>query len=156
MDVTSLSQKSALKVLKSVWELLLGGFWGRWLQIWSQNLKIQNVELNMAVKYMIFLWNFNNFTRIRLGMVTRGFSEVADYECQNKKWRIQYGQYGTWIFDETLRLRSNSLGNGYPEVFEVADYESEVRISKFKMAVSIRQWSTLFFFENLTILLSFE
>ena len=29
---------------------------------------------------------------------------------------------------------SNSFANGYSEVFKVADYESEVKISKFKMA----------------------
>ena len=27
--------------LQLLWNLVYGGFWGRWLQIWCQNCKIQ-------------------------------------------------------------------------------------------------------------------
>ena len=37
-------------------ERLLRIFWGRWLRIWSQYLKVQNGGSSMAVEYMIFWW----------------------------------------------------------------------------------------------------
>ena len=39
------------------------------------------------------------------------------------------------FFYETLTLCSNSLRKDYSAVFEVSDYESKVKISKFNMAV---------------------
>ena len=36
----------------------------------------------MAVKYIIFEWNFDNFALIRLWTVTLGVFEVADYESE--------------------------------------------------------------------------
>ena len=46
----------------------------------------------MAVKYMDFLWNFDNFSLFRLGTVTQGFlkSLITNLksESQNSKWWI--------------------------------------------------------------------
>ena len=60
--------------------------------------------------------------------------EVADYESQNKKSRIQYGGQLHDFLVKPCQFRSNSLMNDHSGVIEVVDYESEVRISKFKMA----------------------
>ena len=49
----------------------------------------------MTVKYMLFLRNFENFARIRLGIVTWRFlkSLITNLksEYENSKWWIQYG-----------------------------------------------------------------
>ena len=55
-------------------------------------------------------------------------------EPQNLKCRIQYGGQEHDFLVKHGQFCSNLLRNGYSEVFEVADYESEVKILKFKMA----------------------
>ena len=46
----------------------------------------------MAVKYIIFQWNFDNFALIRLRTVTREYlrSPITNLnpESQNSKWRL--------------------------------------------------------------------
>ena len=86
-----------------------------------------------------FCWNLDNFALIYLGTVTWGFlrSLITNLklEPQNLKRRIQYGGR---VYDFLVKLWqfcSNLLRNGYLGVFEVSDYESEIRTSNFKMAV---------------------
>ena len=109
----------------------------------------------MAVKYIIFEWNFDNFALIRLGTITREFlrSLITNLksESQNSKWRIQYGGQVHDFMVKLWRFCCDLLRNGYERVFEVADYESEVRISKLKMANPIWRSSTRFYGETLPI-----
>ena len=73
-----------------------------------------------------------------------GDFEIADYKSRNKKWRIQYGGQLYHFMGKLCIFFSNSLRNGYSGIFEVADYESEVRISKFEMADRLTNF--MFFF----------
>ena len=88
---------------------------------------------------MIFCWNLDNFALIYLRTVAWGFlrSLITNLRLkpQNSKWRIQYGGQVRDFLVKLWQFCSNLLENGYLGVFEVSDYESEVRILKFKMAV---------------------
>ena len=86
--------------------------------------------------WQLFLWNFDIFARICLATLTRGFvrSLITNLksESHKSKWWIQdSGQVHEFLV-KLWRFCSNSLRNGYPGVFEVADYESEVRISELR------------------------
>ena len=75
-----------------------------------------------------FLWNFDNFSRIRLETVTRVLLRLLitnlKSESRNSKWRIQYGVQVHGFLVKLWKYRSNSLKNDYSGVFEVADYET--------------------------------
>ena len=51
-------------------------------------------------------------------------------DFQNSEWRIQYG-------GRQVEKSISFSGTLYTEIFEIADYESEIQFLKFKMANAI-------------------
>ena len=62
--------------------------------------------------------------------VLRSLSMNLHWKCRNSKWRIQYGR------PEWKNLLDYDK-NEYSEVIGIADSESSLQISKFKMAYPI-------------------
>ena len=108
----------------------------------------------MAVEYTILWWNFADLAVIRLGTVMRGFlrSPIMNRkpESQNSIWRIQYGSQIHYFWVKIWKF----CRNDYSEGFEVANYESKVRITKFKMANPIWRSNTILWwnFEDFAVI----
>ena len=113
-------------------------FWSRRLQIWCQNCKLQTAD----TRWRLFYSNFEVFEELTqnllygyfLGRWLRFWSQNWKIqnlvsELQNSKWRIQNGGY----VSANSQFFRNCAETWYMGVFGVADYESGVRIVKFKM-----------------------
>ena len=94
----------------------------------------------MAVEYMNFWWNFDNFAFICLGTVThQGFlkSLITNLrsESQNSKWRIQYGGQVhdvLWNFDNFARIRLGTVIRGFLRSL-IMNLRSESENSKWRI-----------------------
>ena len=117
---------------------LYGGFWSRRLQIWCQNCKFQNSGYKKAPILLEF-WSFRTIdTKLAVWVffgspITIMKSELENSKSGvwigNSKWRIQNGGY----ISANSQFFCNCAETWYMRVFGVADYESGVRIVKFKM-----------------------
>ena len=111
------------RVTRLGWKLVFWGFWGRWLRIRAQDLKIKDGGSDMADKNVESYSNEIKFgTRRFLGSLITNPSSTL----KNSAWRIQDG----WLKCKKLLNCGEIWYSGF---FGIADYESELNIQKFKM-----------------------
>ena len=108
------------------WNLILVSFWVCWLRIWTDNLEIQNGGFNTATENFL---SDSISMKFRSRRFLRMLITNLDWKSRNSKWRFQYGHRKWLDFGDTW----------YSGVFEVADYESQFRIFKYKIPDSIWQ-----------------